>query len=234
MRPYRHSRLVVPDASLSPRLFVDFYGSLAAAPGWPLVCFWGGAISPEEYERQRGTRPSHIALEFEKAGGSGAAPDLLVFSVPLVDACDSAELERRLVQTFWLEVLPATRNERPRAIAYVGYSAGAYLAAVLALARPEGRAVAALGGVGMALAVVEARRTPLASVAFAAFANLGDPCADEALELRAALEERRAGLFLHRGRGGHDLADYVGNGSLRAAFAFARENAVLGWRRATV
>lgn len=230
LRPYRHSRLVLAESSLAPRLFADYYAGLASMQGAPLVCYWGGAISHEEYEHRREIRPSWIAEEFERACADGPAPDLLVFSVPLIEPCDRAELQRRLVRTFWFELLPATPNERPAAIAYVGYSVGAYLATVLALARVEGRAVAAIGGVGMAAAVAEGHAGWVGSVEFAAFVNADDPCEDETRKLRAALEDRRAALFLHRGRGGHDLADYIDNGSLRAAFAFARENVFTGRR----
>jgi hypothetical protein len=223
-RPY-HSQVVVANAALSPRLFADFYSYGRAEAPAPLICYWSGAISEQEYERRRQTHPSVLLNQFEKADHRAALPDLLVFSVPPIAPCDRTELVGRLVRTFSLEVLPATPNPRPTAIGYVGYSVGAFLATALALERGDSRAVATLGGVGMASAVADSPLSLHRRLHLASFVNDDDPCRDETRDFVEVARSIGARLMVDRRRGGHDLIDYVENGSVRSAFAFATEKA---------
>jgi pimeloyl-ACP methyl ester carboxylesterase len=220
-----HERIELRRTALAPRLFADYFrlGSPGSCP--PLVCHWGGAISPEEYECNRRGLPGLVLQQWLAAvGDRGSAPDLLVFSVPDVGACSSTSLRARLLRAFNDELLAATRNPRPDAIAWLGYSAGAFLATCLALELPSSRSLATLGGVGMAIALLDTPERPLHDIEVAAFANDDDPCRDQTAELLAAFAQRGIAATTHGGRGGHDFGDYVANGSVQAAFRFLLEH----------
>jgi hypothetical protein len=215
----RHSRIVVGASSLSPSLFADFYRAGPEVRARPLVCCWGGAITTDDYEHRRAVPPSPIAEELDAVIESDQSVDLLVLPLPQVEPWDDQELRARILRTFSEELLPLTPNPSPAATAFVGHSAGAYVATVLALGRSDSCALVALGGVGMEWAAAHGSR-PVASLSWASFVNQDDPCADEAFALDGLLAANGVTLERHVREGGHDLADYLANGSIRAALRF--------------
>ena len=220
----RHVRIDIDDSALAPRLFADFYLARTHPAGRPILCFWGGAISAEEYERRRISTPDLIVRHWLGAAPDPASrPDLLVFSLPDVEPCTTLLLRSRLRRAF-AEVVAATPNPWTSAIGYVGHSAGACLAACLAFDFHRSRALATLGGVGMAGALADTVHPSMSRLAIASFANNGDPCRGHTIAFARSAAARRARIPVHTAPGGHDFLDYAANGSAGAAFAFVIEH----------
>jgi hypothetical protein len=220
-RAIRHDRIDLHRSALTPDLFAHYYRAAPFhEPHAPLVCYWGGAITAREYEDDRRHAPAAVLSEWLAASrAQPRPPDLLLLSVPDLPSSSSAALRHQLLRAFCAQLLPASPNPRPSATAFVGYSAGALLATCLALDLPSSRALATIGGVGMTVPLLDSPGVPLSRLAVRSFSNADDPCCDQTLEFVAAMNQRGVRVQQHRGAGGHDLADYVSNRSLRAAFA---------------
>lgn len=132
---------------------------------------------------------------------------------------DAAEL---LVGHFHDELLPALPL-RPERMAILGSSLGA--ASAVLLARAVGGRVgrlATLGAVGAAEALALERPCLVSLSGMARVAwNTGDPCAPHSARFVAGLEETGVRHEVETGPGGHSWQDYLTNGLLPAAVAFA-------------
>jgi predicted esterase len=217
-------RVHVPRSVLFPGLFADFYryGPEAKAP--PLVCYWGGALWPSEYEARRGTNPDGlIRVVKESLPARGLSFDLVIFSAPPVDSRSFDQLRSDLRHAFIGEVLTLTPNPAPRVIGYVGYSAGAAIALSLALDLPASRRVATLGGADLTGLLVGAPRPALERLSFLSFVNDDDPIASDTWSLQNALQARGLPVAVKTGPGTHDFDQYEANGSVRFAFRWVIE-----------
>ena len=120
----------------------------------------------------------------------------------------------------WLQMLAGSPNPQPRALGYVGNSAGAYAVTCLALDLPESCAVATIAGFGMPEALLETDRPMLGHLSFTSFVNGDDPATEPAERFQAELGARGGILPIQAGAGGHAFEDYVANGAVRKAFAW--------------
>lgn len=219
----RHRRIEIRRSAFGGHLFADYYRAGAPFdPAAPLLCFWGGALSREEYERER-RHPSEVLVAEWLRAASTRAPDLVVLAVPDVEPCNSEEVRRRVLCAFEEQLLPACPNPRPRGVGFLGYSVGAFLATCLALDVSDARALATIGGVGMTMPLLDTPRARRPGFPISIFVNIEDPCADQTSEFTAALAERDIPALLDRRRGGHNFEDYVRNGAVRAALAAVAE-----------
>jgi hypothetical protein len=224
----KHTKIKVPRSSVGVDVFADFcrFGEPGAATA--LICYWGGAISPAEYETRRCRLPMPIVEEFEAAlGEAGAARsvDLMVVSdppIPVPTEGPRGRSERRAnVRALFAELLAASPNPSPSALGYVGNSMGAYVVTCLALDVPGARVVATVAGVGMSEAFSEPQAPSLDGVAFFSFVNVDDPAASMAESFQSMLGARSVVVPIQVGPGGHAFEDYAANGAVRSAFARA-------------
>jgi hypothetical protein len=214
-----HVRIQVPGSVLAPGLFADFY-RFSRAAATPLACYWGGAISRREYEARRHRFPVRLVSEWEAAAQGGwPPPDLLIVSMPSASSRSRVRLRADVVTAFYDELLARSPNRHPRSIGYIGYSAGAWVATCLGLDIPASLAVATVGGVGMAEALVGVSRPALARVRFSSSIHTNDPVASETHVFQNALEARGIRLPIQVGSGGHDFDDYAASRLVRGAFA---------------
>jgi hypothetical protein len=222
----QHERLDVPDSRLCPGLFADFYRfespARLPAPGpRPLICYWGGALRPGDYEKRRLTTPEPVVAAVRTALPTEPPSfDLLVFSLPPVTPRMHESLRLDLRYALAEEILPQTPNPQPSALGYVGFSSGAAVALLLALDVPSSRAVATLGAAGVTELLLDAPRSALARLKLRSFSNADDPIASDTHSFRNALEARGLSLSLHVGAGGHEWDEYAENGSVRQAFSW--------------
>jgi hypothetical protein len=221
-------RIDVDRSVLGPDLFAEYYRygrrvGRTARP--PLVCCWGGALYAGQYEERRAGTPAHLIAELQQMWVAASMPDLdvLLLPTPVIEPRSRAQLRIDLLHAFVHEFLPRTSNPEPSAFGFLGYSAGACVATCLALDFTTSRAVATVGGAGMAETLLDAERPIAAGLRFAAFINSDDPLADETSAFQDALADRGHSLFLQRGNGGHEIDDYLDNGLLRAAATWTRE-----------
>lgn len=223
-----HRRIDVPKSALALNLFADYYrygrrNGRAERP--PLVCCWGGALNVGQYEERRAARPARLLAEIAQILVDAPIWDVDVLFLPNPEIVPRSrpQLRRDLAHAFVDELLPRTLNPEPSALGFLGHSAGAYVVTCLALDLPASRAVAAVGGVGMTEALLETSDAIAANLQFAAFTNYDDPVADETSVFEAALGSRGRSLLVERGRGGHEIEDYLDNGLLVAAATWMRK-----------
>jgi hypothetical protein len=223
-----HVRLEIADSPLASHLFADFFrlGRAQAPP--PVVCAWTGALSPGEYEARRQRELGVVKATLERAVEGRHHPvDVLVISSPNPTTRSRAQLRNDLA-AFSAQLLAASPNPRPPTIGYLGHSAGAWITVGLSLDLPSSRAVATLGGAGMADALVGASHAALRRICFASFVNYDDPLLGETYAFRNALDARGFTLPLEFGPGGHEWTDYVANGLAHQAFRHVLEQLVAG------
>src|SRR4051812_16394783 len=151
--PLDQRKIVVERSALGTRLFADWYRFGARGEAAPLVYYVGGAITDAEYERRMALQPEPILIEFRKAlaGTSIGRVDLVVSSSPPEEPQRHAHAGQDFLAHLQHDLLPRTSHEPRGALAFVGYSYGAYLATYLALASAATRGLAVLGS-GIAIA----------------------------------------------------------------------------------
>lgn len=223
-----HRRIDIPQSALAPDLFADYYRygrDAGRAERAPLVCCWGGALYPGQYEERRARTPARVLAELEQIFVRAPVSDLDVLFLPnpVIESRNRAQLRADLKHAFVHEFLPRTLNPEPSVLGFLGHSAGGCVVTCLALDLPATRAVATLGGIGMAETVLDTARPIAKDLQFAAFINSEDPLADETVAFETALASRGRSLVVQRGRGGHDADDYIDSGLLRAAAMWMRE-----------
>ena len=222
-----HKKIVIPQSRFGPNIFADYYHyGEKEGPEVPLMAYLGGALSRKEYEQRLNSQPEPVVKELEKAMGekqAGFSLDLLVIPCPVFNPEPSENLRKEILQFFVFDLLPQTSNPRPHALGYVGFSFGAYLGACLAFDLPRSKALATLGGTGMATAAWDARDTAFEGKKFMSFGNADDPLAMENYKFLHALVARGLDMEVELGVGGHEFQDYVKNGFVKRAFAFVLE-----------
>jgi hypothetical protein len=213
-----HVRVEIADSVLASHTFADFFhlGHATVAP--PLVCAWTGALAPGEYEVRRRRELGVVMAALQRAmDGRNYPVDVLVIASPDPTPRSRDQLREDLA-TFCHQLLAACPNPHPPAIGYLGHSAGAWVTVGLSLDLPASRAVATLGGAGMADALVGASPVALRRIRFASFINDDDPLAGESHVFHNALAARGFDLPLHFGPGSHEWDDYLANGLAQWAF----------------
>jgi dienelactone hydrolase len=118
------------------------------------------------------------------------------------------------------ELLPAIGGPPHTAMAFVGYSFGAHLVTSLALGEERARALATLGGAGIARAARAAGTVVASRLAVAMFHNAGDELPPPATAV-SAFDPRLAPWVMPARPGGHGFQSYASNGSVAEAFGFA-------------
>jgi hypothetical protein len=221
-------RIDVAQSVLGPDLFAEYtrHGRRVGRPERPpLICCWGGALYAGQYQERRVGTPAHLIAAVQQVFAGPSMPDfdVLLLPNPVIESRSRAQLRLDLHHAFLHEFLPQTSNPEPSALGFLGYSAGAFVVTCLALDITTSRAVAAVGGAGMAESLLDTERPIAPGLRFAAFINSDDPLADETSAFQDALADRGHSLVLQRGDGGHEIEDYLDNGLLRAAATWTRE-----------
>ena len=189
---------------MGTRLFADWYRFGPRGEAAPLVYYVGGAITDEEYERRMATQPEPILLQFRSAfaAASIGRVDLLVSSSPPEEPQRHARVGQDFLAHLQHDLLPRTSHEPPTALAFVGYSYGAYLATYLAVASAATRGLAVLGsGIGIADAAEKAPRAAPLPVPTLTFANEDDWLTTDDVDLERILPGRRTRRSSTRGGG---------------------------------
>lgn len=210
-------KLLLSDSILGPATFVDYLaGERAPADG--LIVYVGGAVSTKEHAARRQEEPKELQLLL-RAAGCGF-PAVIVPNSPSVTG-SLAECADHFRRHMISEVLPAIASPIG-CLGVVGYSHGAFLAALFAATTPiPVAAMAFVGGVGMAEGLADlpfglgALSSPIQIAT-----NLQDPCRPHSTRLDERLAAAgRPALFV-LGSGGHEFRAYVDNGLLPGAVRF--------------
>lgn len=211
-----------PSTSRVPR-YASLYRFGGAATPRPVIVYVGGAISLADYLARRSTHPEPVAacLRAAVAASRLRALDALICPCPLGLGPDGPD---GFVEHYDRDLVPAL-GAAPSALGCVGYSAGAAIAAHLAIVAGA-RAAACYGGVGVTDAVHAL--TPLTAAATAPelglFRNRDDLVPDPATVARALGGASALRPVVHAARpGGHPFVDYAANGTVTAAFRFVIE-----------
>jgi dienelactone hydrolase len=211
-------KIPLPGSSLGPNTFADFDAALEAS-GADLLVYVGGAVSPSEYFARRESSPTAL-LTLLRPDGARHSALALSYSPSLPGRPEDAR--EAFLDHFLYEVLPALPI-RPDRLAVIGFSLGAALA--LLLARANVRQVVRLATVGAvgaaeALSLESAPLGPLSCPVRVAWGT-EDPCLPHSLRFLEALEAAGLRYDADTSPGGHAYPDYVANGLLPAAVAFA-------------
>ena len=129
-------------------------------------------------------------------------------------------LRKRFLVHLVSELLRARKAPLPPVIAFVGFSAGAYLAFGLALDLPRAKGAAVFGGTGMSEAVVQSHPDSVRGKRFLALAGDDDPLAPNAKECCSLLCQFGGHAEARSFSAGHSFQEYAGCGAVRECFAF--------------
>jgi hypothetical protein len=207
------------------------------------VVYIGGSISDKIYEARRETEPVAVVNEFLAVAGGIPATDLLVCPFPSPSRTpvgDGAGLEHGpdgvvvLSENAWQsilrkrflfylvsELLRAREAPLPPTLAFLGFSAGAYLAVGLALDLPRAKGAAVFGGTNMAEALAQSPPDAHQGKQFLALAGDEDPLAPNSAEF-CSLLSHLGGLGETRAvPASHSFQEYASCGAVRECFAFA-------------
>ena len=141
--------------------------------------------------------------------------------VPLLQDDDwRSVLRRRGLSCLVTQILRYGEMPLPGELAFVGYSAGAYLAMGWCLDISNAVACATMGGAGMAEAARQAPTDRITRRGYLCLANSDDPLKGNA-NLFQNYARTLGAIARHEERpGGHPFADYRANGFVKDAFAF--------------
>ena len=213
-------KIPLPDSILGPNTFADFEAAPGSS-GADLLVYVGGAVSPSEYLARRESSPSALLnlLRPDEARHWALA---LPYSPALPGRPEDAL--KAFLDHVLHEVLPALPI-RPDRMAVIGYSLGAALAVLLARADgPRVVRLATVGAVGAAEAfLLEVPLLGPLNCPVRVAWNTEDPCSPHSLRFAGALEAAGVRHDVDTTPGGHAFPDYVANGRLPAAVAFAAE-----------
>lgn len=213
-------KIPLPDSILGPNTFADFEAAPGSS-GADLLVYVGGAVSPSEYFARRESSPTAL-LTLLRPDGARHSALALSYSPSLPGRPEDAR--EAFLDHFHHEVLPALPI-RPDRLAVIGFSLGAPLAVLLARADgPRVVRLATVGAVGAAeaLSLESAPLGPLSCPVRVAWGT-EDPCLPHSLRFVEALEVAGVRHDVDTTPGGHAFPDYVANGRLPAAAAFAAE-----------
>lgn len=213
-------KIPLPDSILGPNTFADFEAAPGSS-GADLLVYVGGAVSPSEYLARRESSPTAL-LTLLRPDGARHSALALSYSPSLPGRPEDAR--EAFLDHFHHEVLPALPI-RPDRLAVIGFSLGAPLAVLLARADgPRVVRLATVGAVGAAeaLSLESAPLGPLSCPVRVAWGT-EDPCLPHSLRFVEALEVAGLRYDADTSPGGHAFPDYVANGLLPAAVAFAAQ-----------
>ncbi len=218
-----HEKIIISESRFGFPAYADYYHyGPASGKSVPFMLYIGGYVEPLTYRQRMQTVPDVIARTFEEVLETRAeSADLLVIPNPMGDDADLLWFREQFRLHLVFDLLPQTGNPRPTTMGVVGYSLGAYLAAALALDQPQVGAAALIGGTEMSLAVEEIDPEAAGSKKFMAYGNGDDPFAMENYHFMQLLVHTAHSVDVELGDGGHDFDDYVKNGFVAQAFAFA-------------
>ena len=160
---------------LWPNAFADFYSMTDTASEPPFVIYFGGAIPTETYDLRRETQPLAILTEFQSAVAhlkSRPAALLVIPNPPIMRT--SPDYRRRIFKFVLDEMLPRAGATLPERLGLLGYSYGAYIAAMLTFELPQVLALATMGGIGMGEAASESEHKLFKPKRHLCFANSDD------------------------------------------------------------
>ncbi len=221
-----HKKIETENSRFGKKGFADFYrfGETGEPP--PLIVYVGGAITPDEYEARRSTAPDAVAGEFQKALDDRPTPsiNLLVAPSPVLEGEADGTIRSEFLQFVVFDLMGLTPNPRPARMGVVGFSFGAFLGAGLALDLPRARALATLGGAGVAEAVFDSEDRAFEGKRFKAFATANDPFAMDMYKFLHALVKREIDMEPELGEGGHSFDDYRKVGFVKDAFKFVLDS----------
>lgn len=222
-----HQKIIVEDSVLWPDAYANYYRTNPATVASPLILYFGGAISTSVYDSRRQTEPVAIKAEFESAVAHMGYPaaDLLVIPNPPVGRA-SPDYRRRMFTFVLQEMLPLVRDGKARYQATLGYSYGAYLAAMLTFELRQVRALATLGGVGMPEAAEESEHRLFADKRYLCFKNESDITGSYSQAFSLSMAIHRIKVDVIERPGTHGFDDYAKNCSVRHAFAFLLNSAL--------
>jgi pimeloyl-ACP methyl ester carboxylesterase len=213
-------KIPLPDSILGPNTFADFEAAPGSS-GADLLVYVGGAVSPSEYHARRESSPTAL-LTLLRPDGARHSALALSYSPSLPGRPEAAW--KAFLDHFHHEVLPALPI-RPDRLAVIGFSLGAALAVLLARADgPRVVRLATVGAVGAAEAfLLEVPLLGPLNCSVRVAWNTEDPCSPHSLRFAGALEAAGVRHDVDTTPGGHAFPDYVANGRLPAAVAFAAE-----------
>ncbi len=225
-----HEKLVLADSVFGPGSYGDSYLAIGGdnKRGRPLVTYIGGSINDKTYESRRGSEPVEILKEYLAASESTPLADLMVCPfpspsrTPVLEGMENEEgpdgvtmfsknawqsiLRERFSVHLVSELLRAREAPLPSSLAFVGFSAGAYLAVCLALDLPKARGAAIFGGTGMSEALVNSGPHAHKDRGFLAVAGEDDPLAPNAQEFAGFLGSLGVKSEVVTVRAGHSFA----------------------------
>ena len=241
---FLHKKLVISESVFGPGAYGDSYTIAGEDKEFlrPLVVYIGGSISDKIYEARRETAPTAVAREFLAAAGDTPAADLLICPFPAPSRTPSGDgvepgkrpdgvllltegswqsvLRMRFLVHLVSELLRARGAPLPSAIAFLGFSAGAYLAFGLALDLPKAKGAAVFGGTSMSEAVAQSHPDSFRGKQFLALAGDDDPLAPNASECSSLLCRLGGQAETRLVQAGHSFQEYAGCGAVRECFAF--------------
>ncbi|MFO8057492.1 MAG: hypothetical protein R6V10_09365 [bacterium] len=218
-----HQKLMTTESRFNKPVFADHYHyGETKGEEIPFIIYVGGALTEEEYIARQDTTPDAIVYEFDKAVAEQkmSSADLLIIPPPVSESQASGKLRKEFLHFVVFDLLPLTSNPRPQNTGFVGFSFGAFLAACLTFDLPRSRALATLGGTGMAEAAWDSPAHAFADKKFKAFATADDPMAMENYKFLHALVANDIDMDPELGEGGHSFDDYVNTGFVVQAFSF--------------
>ncbi|MBK9518158.1 MAG: hypothetical protein IPO09_12575 [Anaeromyxobacter sp.] len=219
--PRTHRRLTFPRPGRPVPDYVNLYRYGAPDQPGPLLLYVGGAITERQHAERFESAPTPILEQLELALTQSPLPRLdLVIAPSPVDRSDPSAVLDDYEDFFHDELLPALGGPPPTAMAFVGYSFGAHLVTGLALGEESARALATLGGAGIAQAARAAGRVVASGLSVVMFHNTGDALPPPATAL-GAFDPRLKPWVMPARPGGHGFGSYAANGSVAEAFGFA-------------
>ena len=232
---YRHRKYIVEPSRLGGCLVGDRWDPVDADGDLPLVVLLGDAVGEKEY------RVEHSAALLESVFGefrlaARAVPgDASLLALPFPPRVAPRGTALRTVVSGSQGVGHLKRFAEALAdeadvdftttpTALIGHGAGAFLATGLALTQPNIQALICIGGEAMEMAIGTHDRSAwekLVGCPTLLISNDEDPQAEECRGFAERARAQGALVMEEHPAGGHDLQDYLDNGSLRDAFTFA-------------
>jgi len=217
-----HNKIIIPNSRFGFTAYADHYHyGEQEGSNVPFIIFVGGATEPSVYLERMETTPDIIVKEFERImPATLTSADLMIVPNPMREDSDYSSDRQDFRFHLFFDLMTKTQNARPETIGLVGYSLGAYLVTALAFDQPQVKSVAIIGGTEMTSAVEESESVPQGK-RFMVYGNGDDPLVMEAYVFMKMVIDRGLIADVELGDGGHEFNDYVKNGYVGQAFAFA-------------
>jgi surfactin synthase thioesterase subunit len=201
--------------------YADFIDANTKSSTSPLLVYVGGANSKKMYEESM-LLERKDQIECIKAARQTATCDFAALILPCHYSLRLGREEgyASFATYFFSELLPKL-SLQPSKYTFVGFSAGAHLALLLARAA-RASAFACMGGVGMVEAFEMGIGVPAGiKCPIKIFVNTDDPCRGYSERFAELLTENGIKYDLVVRPGDHIFHDYKENGSVQDAFQFA-------------